>query len=292
MSNHQLIDCSVSAKSSQVTIGMPVYNGADYICDALDSLLAQSFTDFEIIISDNASTDDTEKICRKYVEKDSRIKYLRQETNIGAQPNFEFVLAASSGIYFMWAAHDDIWSKNYLFNSVNILLNKEVSFVFPTFKLRSIYLYLTKAINKSIFKFIESKDARVRVLQFLALHHNSHKCNIVYSLFRTDFIKAVYKLQNINNDGALGAVILSHGQGRMLEGAFFIKRYPKFWPGALNWLYFFLYKDISENFLLEKKKGLSDLMLLFPEYENEIKVIFDSYKPYSHIESYLICKIR
>lgn len=288
MRSSNLMTCLVNTKLPQASIGMPVYNGAEYICDALDSLLAQSYTDFEIIISDNASTDETESLCRKYVRKDQRIKYMRQEFNIGAAANFEFVLAASSGKYFMWAAHDDVWSKRYLFNSISLLSNEKISFAFPTFELKSIQLYLAKRINKSIFEFIESKDARVRVLQFLALHHSSHKCNIVYSLFRIDFIKEVYKLQNIKDDGALGALILKHGQGKMVEGALFSKRYSKFWPGALNWLYFFLFKDSSENFLLEKEKGLSNLLHLFPEYADEIKVIFDRYKPYRHLKSYLI----
>ena len=71
-----------------VSIGMPVYNGERFIRDALESLLAQSFTDFELIISDNASTDTTERICKKYAARDSRIRYVKQSGNIGAALNF------------------------------------------------------------------------------------------------------------------------------------------------------------------------------------------------------------
>ena len=67
-----------------VSIGMPIYSGERYIREALDSLLAQTFTDFELIISDNASSDRTESICREYAERDARIIYFRQEENIGA----------------------------------------------------------------------------------------------------------------------------------------------------------------------------------------------------------------
>jgi glycosyltransferase involved in cell wall biosynthesis len=95
-------------KVPKVSIGMPVYNGEPFIREALDSLLAQTFTDFELIISDNASTDGTEAICREYAAKDDRIRYVRQPENRGALANFQFVLDEAVGEYFMWAAADDI----------------------------------------------------------------------------------------------------------------------------------------------------------------------------------------
>ncbi len=97
-----------------VTIGMPVYNGAKYIREALDSLLAQTFTDFELIISDNASTDDTQAICEEYALRDNRIRYVRQGENQGALANFQFVLDQARGKYFMWSAADDRWDKNWV----------------------------------------------------------------------------------------------------------------------------------------------------------------------------------
>jgi len=97
-----------------VSIGMPVYNGEPFIRDALDSLLGQTFIDFELIISDNASTDNTEKICREYASKDERIRYIRQTENRGASANFQFVLNEAVGEYFIWAAADDLQSKEFL----------------------------------------------------------------------------------------------------------------------------------------------------------------------------------
>jgi glycosyltransferase involved in cell wall biosynthesis len=97
-----------------VSIGVPIFNGDESLCAALDSLLSQTFNDFEIIISDNASFDQTEKICRAYLEKDSRIKYYRQNKNLGAEANFLFVLEKSIGKYFMWAAADDVRSNNFI----------------------------------------------------------------------------------------------------------------------------------------------------------------------------------
>jgi glycosyltransferase involved in cell wall biosynthesis len=103
---------------------MPVYNGEKYLRNALDSLLSQTFVDFELIISDNASTDSTEAICREYAVRDQRISYVRQPTNIGAASNFKFVLDEARGEYFMWAACDDTRSpdfveRNYKFLSEN-----------------------------------------------------------------------------------------------------------------------------------------------------------------------------
>lgn len=97
-----------------VSIGMPVYNGEKFLKKAIDSLLAQTFADFELIISDNASTDSTETICRKYVSKDARIRYIRQSKNIGPIANFEIVRSQAAGEYFMWHAADDLCEPDYL----------------------------------------------------------------------------------------------------------------------------------------------------------------------------------
>jgi glycosyltransferase involved in cell wall biosynthesis len=105
---------TLSSSQPTVSIGLPVYNGAKYIKEALDSLLCQSFQDFEIIISDNASDDNTETIARSYEQRDDRITYIKQTTNIGSANNFLYVLHKAKGKYFMWAAHDDMWAENWL----------------------------------------------------------------------------------------------------------------------------------------------------------------------------------
>ena len=97
-----------------VTIGMPVYNGEPYIHEALDSLLAQTYSDFQLIISDNASTDNTQTICEQYAKKDQRIKYIRQKSNIGMNMNFQFVLEQAKSSLFMWCAADDYPEKDWL----------------------------------------------------------------------------------------------------------------------------------------------------------------------------------
>lgn len=105
---------NIRDRKPKVSIGLPVYNGENYLREALDSLLGQTFRDFELIISDNASTDATREIILQYQQRDSRIRYIRQESNIGASKNFLFVLAVSETELFMWASHDDIWAPNWL----------------------------------------------------------------------------------------------------------------------------------------------------------------------------------
>ena len=105
----------------RLSVGLPVYNGERYFAKSIDSLLGQSFTDFELIISDNASTDGTEEICRRYAAKDPRIRYVRQPRNIGAVPNHNFVLREARGEYFKWAAHDDVYGRDLLARCVAAL---------------------------------------------------------------------------------------------------------------------------------------------------------------------------
>jgi glycosyltransferase involved in cell wall biosynthesis len=104
-----------------VSIGVPVYNGENGLANALNSLLGQSYTNFEIIISDNCSTDRTPLICQEFTTKDSRISYSRNEKNIGAIGNFNRLVRLASGKYFMWAAHDDLREQSFITECVNKL---------------------------------------------------------------------------------------------------------------------------------------------------------------------------
>lgn len=98
----------------RVSIGLPVYNGERHLGYALDSLLGQTFTDFELIISDNTSTDCTEEICMAYAATDRRIRYYRNEANLGATRNYNRTVGLATGTYFMWASHDDVWEPRFI----------------------------------------------------------------------------------------------------------------------------------------------------------------------------------
>ena len=105
----------------RLSIGLPVYNGERFLAQALDCLLVQTFQDFEIIISDNASTDRTSDISRDYARADRRVRYIRNPRNLGAIANFNRVFDLSSAPLFKWAAHDDLYHEDYLESCVRIL---------------------------------------------------------------------------------------------------------------------------------------------------------------------------
>jgi glycosyltransferase involved in cell wall biosynthesis len=105
----------------RLSVGLPVYNGEKYLDQSIESLLGQNYEDFELIISDNASTDGTAGICRRYARQDSRIRYVRQPRNIGLSPNHNFVLQQSRGEYFKWAAGDDLYGRDLLKSCVDAL---------------------------------------------------------------------------------------------------------------------------------------------------------------------------
>lgn len=105
----------------RVSIGLPVFNGEKYLPESLDSVLAQTYGDFELIISDNASTDRTAEICNEYALKDQRIRYSRNESNLGAAANYNRVFRLATAPYFRWVSHDDLSAPELLERCVDIL---------------------------------------------------------------------------------------------------------------------------------------------------------------------------
>ncbi|MBL1215741.1 MAG: glycosyltransferase family 2 protein [Ignavibacteriae bacterium] len=108
-----------------ISIGMPVYNGENFLKEAVDSILTQSFENFELIISDNGSSDKTEIICREYAQRDTRINYIRHDNNKGAAWNFNYVFEIANGKFFKWGTHDDVLLKDYLKKCVETFKNRE-----------------------------------------------------------------------------------------------------------------------------------------------------------------------
>jgi glycosyltransferase involved in cell wall biosynthesis len=108
-------------QNHRVTIGLPVRNGGEFFAEALDSLLGQTYADFELLISDNASTDGTADLCRRYAERDTRIRYIRQPTNIGLIGNTNFVMRNGTGEFFKLAAHDDLYGRDLLKRCIEAL---------------------------------------------------------------------------------------------------------------------------------------------------------------------------
>lgn len=212
----------------RVSIGLPVYNGELHLPEALDSLLAQSFADFEIVLSDNASTDGTQDLCRAYEARDSRIRYVRQAENIGPTANFNFVLSESIASYFMWAAHDDVWEPDFLREMVAILdAQDDVEIAFCKFdnvtyeELRRTRLFdMTEIASPSLYGGLKA---------FLRHAEHNGKANVFYGLLRRDTVLGLGGLK-IWGKGSWGAdmlyvfSILIHGRLALSERVLFHKR--------------------------------------------------------------------
>lgn len=221
-------DSSPKGIRPRVSIGLPVYNGERHLPEALDSLLAQRFGEFELVLSDNASTDGTESIGRAYAAKDSRIRYVRQAENIGPTANFNFVLSQSSAPYFMWAAHDDIWEPDFLSEMVNILdTQKDVEIAFCGFDNVS----FEDCRRTRLFDLGNiAKSSHYQGLNAF-LHHPEHngKANAFYGLLRRETVLGLGGLK-IWGRGTWGAdmlyvfSILIHGRLALSERVLFHKR--------------------------------------------------------------------
>jgi len=112
---------NIDLNQKKISVGLPVFNGEKFLRKKLNSIINQTHTNLELIISDNGSTDETQKICEEFMKKDNRIKYFHQEKNLGATKNYNFVLKKATGEYFLWTAVDDIILPEFIEKNIVIL---------------------------------------------------------------------------------------------------------------------------------------------------------------------------
>jgi glycosyltransferase involved in cell wall biosynthesis len=176
----------MSGAQPMVSIGVPVYNGENYLAATLDSILAQSLSDFELIISDNASTDGTEDLCRGYQAHDARIRYYRNPKNLGAAKNHNRVFELSSGKYFKWASHDDVLAPDFVSRCVSIL-EQDSSVVLCHSKVTSIddFDKRTVPLHESAMRSASSSPAE----RFGAIILHDRLCADIYGLIRSDALR-------------------------------------------------------------------------------------------------------
>lgn len=170
---------------------MPVYNGGETIAAALDSLLAQTYHNFRIQISDNCSTDDTGRICERYLALDNRVSYSRNECNIGALANFKMLQRAAKGEFFMWAACDDVWEPGFIAEMVGLLdadpSNILAFCMFDLFDPSSGSL----TMGPDLRRLAEAITPFRHSARFLLKPEGSHKATLIYGLFRTEALRKV-----------------------------------------------------------------------------------------------------
>lgn len=176
---------------AKVFIGMPAYNSERFIREAIDSLRGQSYVDWVMLISDDASLDNTGRIGEEYAKKDSRITYYRQKENIGQFKNFKFLLDRAEGEYFMWAGHDDLWDKDFLKVCVENLQKypaRGLSFTGHDV----IGLDGGIAIEYPYFPLLSGNANMRTVARFVLAPEVLGKPNLMYSLFRMEAIKKTW----------------------------------------------------------------------------------------------------
>ena len=193
----------------RVDIGMPVYNGERYIEETLESVANQTFEDFRLFISDNASTDRTEDICRAWAEKDSRISYIRNPENVGAAGNYEVCYHAGDAEYFRWQNADDTIRPNLIEACLDVLQNDP----------EVVLAYGKSHIIDSESKFVRKYDDNLFLMQdspverFIDCLHNIGLQNLMYGLMRRSVLDNTRRMQSfVSADINLIGELSLHGK--------------------------------------------------------------------------------
>ncbi|MDP3996383.1 MAG: glycosyltransferase family 2 protein [bacterium] len=177
---------------SKVFIGMPVYNGEATMRQAIESLLGQSFRDITLFISNDASKDTTEKICMEYMRRDARVKYCKQEKNLGMFPNLKFVMDQADTPYFMWASHDDIWEKDFIKVCVENIEKRNVDVAQTV--VADVDSYGRNLREMTEFTKFSGKPGIRQVTKYVLQPEILGKNHFMYALFKTEVVRKAWEI--------------------------------------------------------------------------------------------------
>ncbi len=205
----------------RVSIGLPAYNAEKYLEEALESILVQTYRNFELIISDNASNDRTRDICLKYAQNDRRLRYYRNDRNLGAAPNHNLVFELAKGEYFKWSSYDDKLSPDFLSGCVEVLdKNPDVVSCLPQ----------TRIIDKN-GQYLAEYDYKVDAynpspqMRFRDFMLNNSSGNYVYGLMRVDSVARTSLLGSYpSSDLVFLAELALYGRYYVMPEAVFYRR--------------------------------------------------------------------
>jgi glycosyltransferase involved in cell wall biosynthesis len=224
--------------SPKLSIGLPVYNGERFLAQALDSLLGQTFRDFEIIISDNASNDRTPEICCAYAQRDPRVRYECNRRNLGAHANFNRVFELSTAPLFKWSAHDDLHRETYLESCIRlldddpevVLAHSETGFIdengesFPFIHETGSYIDPKTAVHLTP-DCAEIADNAVVVERFWQVLARAPWATHLYGVIRRASLQQTHLYQNFNgNDRTILAELALLGRFRSTPERLFLRR--------------------------------------------------------------------
>ena len=184
---------SSSSNAPSLSVGYPVYNGEKFMRESIDAILDQTYSDFELVISDNASTDSTQEICQEYAKRDIRVRYIRQEENIGAPANFNAVFDHSRGEYFKWASSDDCIYPTFLEKCLNALKEKEKDGYVACWPQAEVI-----DSEGTFLRQFREPDLRIdsdnRVHRFHDLTYLIHSALLVFGVIRSDVLSKTCKM--------------------------------------------------------------------------------------------------
>jgi glycosyltransferase involved in cell wall biosynthesis len=211
-----------------VAIGLPVYNGAAFIGEAVESILAQTFRDFELIISDNASTDETEAICRSYAEADHRVRYLRNEQNVGAVRNYNRLFEMCRSEYFKWAAHDDVLAPEYMERCMEVMERRPSVVLCHT---ETIYIDENGAPRGEFDDHLDLRSPKPHERYRGYLFRPYPRCNAVFGIIRAQALRQTPLFgRYLSSDRVLLGELALRGEiYRVAEPLFLRRDHPQQW---------------------------------------------------------------
>lgn len=201
----------MNSKSPLVSIGIPTFNRASMLRRSLDSALLQDYPSIQVIVSDNASTDETQAVCEEYCLADKRVVYVRHLENIGPAGNFMEVLKQATGEYFMWLGDDDWVDSSYVSHCIlSLISDQDVSLVSGVPKY---YKNGTFSFNGKIFDLL-SNNWVVRVLCYYAYVADN---GMFYGLMRTSELQSIKLKNTLAGDWNLVAKLVIFGKTKMIS---------------------------------------------------------------------------
>lgn len=217
---------NLTNKLPLVSVGIPVFNGENYLSQAIESVLNQIYTNLELIISDNGSTDNTQLICKKYLKADKRIRYSRFDCNYGASRNYNKTFELSKGKYFKWLPHDDKLAPDNISKSVKILEENDDLAICGTCKKHidadgnEIDLYDYKELN------LELNDTILRYRAFLKYFSESFSnADFVMGLMRSEVLEKTNRIANFtSSDFTLLAELVLRGKFHVINEPLYLRR--------------------------------------------------------------------
>ncbi len=194
-----------------VTIGIPTYNRANFLVQTIESVLNQTYNNIEIVISDNASTDQTQSLCEQYKSRDTRITYIRQEKNLGPTPNFLEALKNATGLFFMWLGDDDWIDLNYIEECMNVLLREEDVTIAAGYA--DYYKGDRKLYTGTVMNLIDTSGVDRVKKYFSQVRHNS----VFYGVMRTAELRNIYIQNVLGGDLLMVAAMTFLGKVKSIE---------------------------------------------------------------------------